>query len=159
VDLIKSFIFLLSLGFILYSPATSHSGDRRILFSSSMSGNWQIWAMGPDGSHSSQITRGLQEAHYPAPSPDGSNIAYVTGEGEIWLMEVGKEPQRLSGIPKNCNHPAWSPKGKKLAFVCYSFRDRREESDIWIADLEEAGSRGCWNRKASRAIRPGPRMG
>jgi len=139
VDFIKSLIFLLLLGFILYDPATSTSGDVRILFSSSKVGNWQIWVMRPDGSQLSQITRGIQEAHYPAPSPDGNNIAYVTGEGEIWLMEVGKEPQRLSGISKNCNHPAWSPKGKRLAFVCYSFRDRREESDIWVAGLEEGG--------------------
>jgi Tol biopolymer transport system component len=102
-----------------------------------MSGSWQIFSVLPDRSNLSQLTHAIQDAHYPASSPDGSKIAYVNNEGEILIMELGKEPQRIPNLPKNCNHPAWAPKGGKLALVCYSFRDRREESDIWIADLEE----------------------
>lgn len=75
--------------------------------------------------------------HYPAWSPDRGKIAYADNEGEIWIKEKDKVPQKIEGTPERCNHPSWSPNGSKIVFVCYSFINRKEDSDIWIADLKQ----------------------
>ena len=102
-----------------------------------MGGNWQIWAIDPDRKNLTQLTNTEQGLHYPAWSPDRTNIAFVDSEGAVWIMEMGNKPQKLKDLPPNCNHPAWSPNGDKIAFVCYTFDKRKEDSDIWIADLKK----------------------
>ena len=119
----------------LHKSQTKNSG--RIVFSSYMSGNWQIWSIDPDGKNLTQLTNTEQELYYPACLPDGRRIACASNERNIWIVKPGNKPQKLENLPSNCNHPAWSPKGNKIAFVCYTFDNRKEDSDIWIADLNK----------------------
>jgi len=108
-----------------------------IIFSSYISKNWEIWMIEPDGTNLTQLTHSPQEEKSPAWSSDRKKIAYATNEGEIWIIEIGGEPKKLSYLPKNCAQPTWSPDGEKIAFVSYSFEKGIENSDIWIADLTE----------------------
>lgn len=124
------------LGCILCIPVLSYS-EEKIAFSSYVNGSWQIWSIDPDGSNLSQLTHTEQDLHYPAWSSDGSKIVYANNEGEIWVMKIGESPRKGSNLQKNCNHPSWSLDGNKIAFVCYFFIDRREDSNIWIADLKQ----------------------
>jgi TolB protein len=62
-------------------------------------------------------------------------------EKDIWIIKTGNKPQKLENLPSNCNHPAWSPNGDKIVFVCYTFDKRKEDSDIWIADLKKGAAR------------------
>jgi TolB protein len=132
----KYVISMFLLGCILYTPVLSFSGER-IAFSSYQDGSWQIWSIDPDGNNLSQLTHTEQDLHYPAWSPDGQKIAYSDNEGELWIMKIGESPRKVSNLQKNCNHPSWSPNGNKVAFVCYFFKDRMEDSDIWMADLQQ----------------------
>jgi TolB protein len=125
------------------SQETKRGTTERITFSSYISKNWQIWSIDPDGKNLTQLTNTEQDFHYPAWSPDRTNIAFVDSEGAVWIMEMGNKPQKLKdlqklqNLPPDCNHPAWSPNGDKIAFVCYTFDNRKEDSDIWIADLKK----------------------
>ncbi len=55
----------------------------------------------------------------PAPSPDGSRIAYVTsrdGNAEIYVMNAdGTNPQRLTNTTATEGAPAWMPDGVRIA--------------------------------------------
>jgi TolB protein len=109
----------------------------KIAFSSYMSENWEIWAINPDGTNPVQLTNTASEKQYPAWSAGGSKIAFATSEGEIWIGEPGKEFRKIPSLPKNCTHPAWSPDGAKIAFTAYTFTEGKEESDLYIAFLQQ----------------------
>jgi len=147
------FIHFISVCTILSIPCVGFSGQKilnpedpihrlqakdsdRIIFSSYMSGSWQIWSIDPDGKNLKQLTKTEQEFHYPACSPDPCKIACVSNERDIWVMKLDDKPQKLPNVPPNCNHPAWSPDGNKLIFVCYTFEKSKEDSDIWTFDLK-----------------------
>jgi TolB protein len=107
-----------------------------IAFTSSLSGSWQIWTMNPDGGNLTPLTRGPEEFFYPAWSPDGQAIACADGNGEIRVLHKDGRSDRLSALPPDCTHPAWSPDGSRIALVCNTFSGRKEESDLWVADLK-----------------------
>ena len=77
----------------------------------------------------------------PAPSPDGSRIAfvvadYVSSTGDIYVMNRdGSGLKQLTFEPELDDQPAWSPDGTRLAFR--SFRTGRE-GDIWVMDSSGA---------------------
>jgi Tol biopolymer transport system component len=67
---------------------------RRIYFDSDRTGEWQVWAMSPDGTNETQVTRegGLTARE----SPDGSHLYYVKlWSPGIWRMPVGGGPEEL----------------------------------------------------------------
>src|SRR3990172_5711708 len=57
----------------------------------------------------------------PAPSPDGSSIAYITdrdGNAEIYLMNAdGSNPRRLTNTTAAENSPTWTPDGSKIVYA------------------------------------------
>ncbi len=57
---------------------------------------------------------------YPAWSPDGSQIAYVSTESEgvdLFLMdENGNNPQQLTADIQRVSSPSWSPDGQTIVF-------------------------------------------
>ncbi len=65
---------------------------------------------------------------HPAPSPDGSQIAF-SYQGDIWVVpQEGGEAKRLTVHPAYEGGPIWSPDGQWIAF--YSERDGNE--DVFI---------------------------
>src|SRR6266436_332333 len=53
----------------------------------------------------------------PAISPDGSEIAFVSG-GDIWTVPAaGGEARLLVSHPATESRPMYSPDGKRLAFI------------------------------------------
>ncbi len=68
----------------------------------------------------------------PAISPDGSEIAFVSG-GDIWTVPAaGGEARLLVSHPANESRPLFSPDGRRLAFVSA----RTGSGDIYVLTLD-----------------------
>jgi tricorn protease len=67
-------------------------------------------------------------ARHPAPSPDGSKIAF-SYYGDIWIVDAtGGKAERLTVNPAYEGRPYWSPDGDMIAFMT----DRWGNDDICI---------------------------
>ncbi len=76
---------------------------------------------------------------HPAPSPDGTQIAF-SWQGDLWLLPVtGGDARRLTAHPADERHPVWSRNGRFIAFAS----DRHGNSDVFImpTDGSEAPTR------------------
>jgi len=73
----------------------------------------------------------------PAPSPDGSRVAFVH-QGDIWVVSAeGGMAHRLTSSPGYDSHPVWSPNGRWIAFAS----DRDGNDDIYVLPLDGGGIR------------------
>jgi eukaryotic-like serine/threonine-protein kinase len=63
--------------------------DGKILFSSSMSGNSEVWSMSPGGQEQRQLTNNVADDFAPVASFDGNAVFFASnrsGEAQIWQM-------------------------------------------------------------------------
>lgn len=64
----------------------------------------------------------------PAPSPDGSEIAFVY-QGDLWIVpSAGGDARRLTAHPAYDGMPVWSPDGRWIAFAS----DRDGNRDVYV---------------------------
>ncbi len=71
----------------------------------------------------------------PAPSPDGTQVAF-SFQGDIWVVPTsGGEAKRLTANPAYDYLPRWSPDGKQIAFSS----DRYGNDDVFVLSLSGAG--------------------
>jgi Tol biopolymer transport system component len=127
-----------------WRPCFSSDG-RRIFFETTRDGNREIYAMNVDGSNPTNLTRHPGNDMFPACSPDGQRIAFVTGRDqdncEICVMNLdGSSIDNLTRHPARDTEPAWSPYGDWLAFT----RDRGKlgigPMDIYIMKADGSAS-------------------
>jgi Tol biopolymer transport system component len=87
-----------------------------IVFSSTRTGNSQIWLLHSNGTETNLSNSGAEDKD-PAWSPAGLKIAFTRG-GNIWVMNAdGSHQVNLTNSPNSNGGPAWSPDGTKIAFV------------------------------------------
>ncbi len=110
----------------------------RIAFMSMRAGDYEIYAMNPDGSGLVRLTNSPGYDADPAFSPDMSKIAFTSfREGTyccgIYLMNAsdGSGVARLT----TGRAPTWSPDGSKIAFT----RDGVGGQDIWVMNVTGSG--------------------
>ena len=112
--------------------ATATIRSRRIgliVFVSTRDGVTAIYRMAPDGSHQMRLTVGSEQVAFPALSPDGTLVAYISfpsrrvrttkygsRDASLWIMHAdGTDPRRLVGGLTSDSTMAWSPNGRSMA--------------------------------------------
>ncbi len=113
-----------------FDPAWSPDGTK-IAFTSMRDETWQIYVFDLTTSNLTQLTtyeevvqsRANNQSRYPAWSPDGKQLVYITRRGteyQLWIMNAadGSEKTRLVyTVPSLSDQlPAWSPDGTFILF-------------------------------------------
>ena len=93
------------------------ASPERIAFASARDGDFEIYAMSPDGSGVTRLTRNPGDDRDPSSMPDGTRIAFASsrdGNFEIYVMDRdGSNQTRLTTTPADDRNPAWSQRRHK----------------------------------------------
>ena len=123
------------------------SRGSKIAFTSARHGSWDIYVMDDDGRNQKRITVHPETDRYPAWSPDGTKIAFVSNRNkgyiQIWVIDAdGGNPTRLTdGVWDN--NPDWSPDGRKIAydFLLNPWDNDKWNRTIYVMDSDGKNSR------------------
>jgi TolB protein len=90
-----------------------------IVFSSNRDGDYDIYAVNPDGTGLTQLTHNDVEDSTPLPSPNGKLIAFESVGGR--LFDFGVVVMRANGthrrvLDRKGVDPSFSPNGKKIVY-------------------------------------------
>jgi TolB protein len=141
------------------SPATGSKSLRgTIIFTSSRSGNDEIYAINPDGTGLRQLTNDPKMDFAPIWSPDGSKIAFMRMQAipneaippdarppiSIYVMNAdGSEQRNLTPEgSRSFRNLVWSPDSKQLAVECTEkSTDRSGDGQICVLNIDGTGMR------------------
>jgi Tol biopolymer transport system component len=98
------------------------TGDGRLLFTANVSGsgNYDVWAVRPDGSEFLQLTTDPALDGYPTVSPDGRYIAFLSsrdGKVRVWRMDPDGGRQQAVSDGTVDYYPVVTPDSQSVYFV------------------------------------------
>jgi len=116
-------------------------GQRLVIWAEIEPHNDTVWSVSVSGGAPVKLR---DDAMWPAVSPDGSSIAFVSGQPlnglghEIWVMGPnGENPRKILGSEKDWfSTPAWSPKGRRIAYFALTSNLRQGSSRIQTTSLD-----------------------
>jgi TolB protein len=106
----------------------------RIVYSSSASGDEDIWMVNADGSDPRQLTANARVNGYPAVSPDGRSIVFFSdrsGGPHIWRMNIDGSDQRQLTNGSGEQSPQFSPDGRWVVY-----RKSFGKATVWKAPAD-----------------------
>jgi len=140
-------------------PHFSPDGTK-IYFSSSRSGNYDVWVMNLDGTLPKQLTTSPYDEGNAYPSRDGKQVAFVrtspTGY-DVWVMAAnGGNEHRITQLGNFTFNPAWSPDGSKIVFAhdfnIYIVNADGQSPPIMLATTGGRNQHPDWSQDGKRII-------
>jgi Tol biopolymer transport system component/(2Fe-2S) ferredoxin len=124
---LSAFLFVTA----VFAQAPTLRANGKIAFTSDRDGNREIYVMNNDGTNQVRLTNNPGVDDYPAWSPDGRKLAFLSqnasGTFSIKLMDADGTQQTVltsvAGVHEHCNNYrfscglSWSPTGTKIAFT------------------------------------------
>ena len=107
------------------SPSGSPiAGPPTMVMQSPLDGSMGIYLVDAAGTVGLKVSRGQMSARHPDWAPDGQTVAFDSDDdGALWVVNVdGSNAHRLLACDEGCSalaHPAFSPDGKRVAYVRY----------------------------------------
>ncbi len=134
----------------------------RIAFVSHREGNPEIYVMDADGGNQRRLTNNPDKDYSPSWSPDGKRIIFMSNRDghthlihgwstyEIYVMDAdGSNPQNLTNDRNDDRDPAWSPDGKRIAFVSnrdgFKNAERVITHEIYVMDADGGNPQNLTN--------------
>jgi dipeptidyl aminopeptidase/acylaminoacyl peptidase len=110
----------------------------------------QLWLADVASGQTRQLTFGPGSNTFPAWSPDGSKLAFLSERAEkrqVWMLDMrGGEAEKVTANDQGVTAFAWSPDGASVAFVAPEAADSvRKARDKRYGDLERDDDRGYAN--------------
>lgn len=100
-----------------------------------------VWLQSADGGAARRVSDDSLGAHGAAWSPDGRQIAFTTGGGELRVYAVAtRRGRRIAAPATGADGVIWSPTGEQLAFVSDVYPDCADDA-CTQRRLAEAGRR------------------
>ncbi len=140
-------VVLFALTLVSSAGATTPGTNGRIAYSSSRSGNGELYSANADGSAERRLTWTGAWEQSPSWSPDGTKIAYSRasaggGRWRIWVMNAdGSDQKQLTPTAdwdsSDEIQPRWSPDGTQIAFAS----TRIDTYNIWLISPDGTGLR------------------
>ena len=124
---------------VIDSPGINNGPDvspdgKKIVFSSSRDGNFEIYLAGIDGAGVKRLTNHPRQDVRPRFSPDGKRIAFTSnrdGNYEIYVVNAdGTGLKRVTNNPERDDYAVWHPDGKRLVIVS----ERKGRHDLYLID-------------------------
>lgn len=105
----------------------------RLVYSSTASGNRDLWIMQPDGTEQRQLSNNSAFEKAPAVTPDNRYIVFTSnrsGALQLWRMDIdgSNQIQLTDGAPKD--YPAISPDGKWIFF------NTTDDWSVWKVSID-----------------------
>jgi len=105
--------------------------------------DWQVWTMNADGTGQTQLTTDPSAKSLVQWSPDGTQIAYMSGSGDQRQVRVmnpdGSGDRQVAG--PYAYSPSWAPDGSRIAFVAPYLDDESGSTFYEVVDADLDGTR------------------
>jgi TolB protein len=141
---------------VVASPNASIQGpawspdSQTIAFHWNKDGNWEIYAVGADGTGLRRLTYHPAFDSTPAFSPDGRSIVFTSDrvgdqvgeDSHLYAMNVDGSGVRPITHGQDESSADFAPDGKRIAYVGFT----RGNADIWVADADGTRARRITTR-------------
>ena len=120
-----------------FVPVVSNGAREIVIFSIEEDGYSHLFSYIPDQMPLTRLTNGDWDDITPAPSPDGTKIAFASnrlGHWDLFLMDLSSgDLTQLTDTPEYDGAPSWSPDGSFLAYESY----REENLEIIVGPADD----------------------